>query len=195
MKNKKILYTLFILFSIFICISLSPTKAHAVTYKPGDIFITKSTSSAGIAGHTGIVIGKNTILHTSGWKSEPYPKIINIKKAKGSKTWWFKRYPETKVIRPNSASLGEKAASNAKKYFKDKKIPYSITKTKMTSRKATYCSHLIWYSYYKSNKSFKTYDASSGVFVWKTPKIIKPYDFIDKLNLDHNKFKFVDNKW
>lgn len=64
----------------------------------------------------------------------------------------------------------------------------------MKSRKATYCSHLIWYSYYKSNKNFKIYNASSGVFVWETPEIIKPYDFIDKLHLDHNKFKFIDNK-
>ncbi|MBM7645665.1 uncharacterized protein YycO [Scopulibacillus daqui] len=122
-----------------------PPKSHATSYKTGDIFITKSTSSKGLTGHTGIAISSKTILHTSGRKGEPYPKTISIKD-------WNRRHPKTKVIRPKSSSLGSNAASKAKKYFYKKKIPYAIT-TNPKNIKKTYCSELVWYSYYKAGKN------------------------------------------
>ena len=55
-----------------------------VLYKKGDILITERTSSKGITGHVAIYIGNGKVLHTSGWKSEPHPKVMTIKK-------WSKR--------------------------------------------------------------------------------------------------------
>lgn len=192
MRNKKILYTFFMLFSIFICISLSPTKAQALTYKPGDILITNSTSSKGIAGHSAIVINSKKVIHTSGWKkpkSELYPKIMTIKD-------WKSRYKnKIKVVRPKSSDLGKKAAKNAVKYFKDKKIPYSINAS-LKNTKKTYCSQLVWYSYYKAGKSFKILEVRKDLpSKWITPGIIYPYDFIQYGNVNHNGFKIIDNKY
>lgn len=198
MKKTKLLL-FFFLISIVCLISL-PYKVHAFTYKPGDILVTNSSSSKGLSGHVGIVIEKNKVLHTSGWKNEPYPKLIKIetKSKKSKKNAWFNRYPKTKVIRPTSEKLGKKASKNAMKYF-HKKIPYSIKKTKMKENKITYCSHLVWYSYYKSGKNFKTKTVVATEFYiktyWDNPLIITPYDFIIKSQVKYNGFKIVDNKW
>ena len=193
--NKKILYTFFIIFSIFICLSLSQTEAQAITYKPGDILITNSTSSKGIAGHSAIAINSKEVIHTSGRsrpKSELYPKVMTIK------DWKSKYKNKVKVVRPNSSTLGKKAAKNAVKYFKNKKIPYSI-KTPLTSTKKTYCSQLVWYSYYKSGKTFKTHTIiNKEIFshtIWSTPSFIEPYEFTNKAELDYNGFKMIDNKF
>jgi len=182
---------LVIMFTVILSsLSLATTAnfaSAATSYKAGDIFITKSTSSKGVAGHSAIAINSTTLLHTSGWKSEPYPKEISIKD-------FLKRYPKTKVIRPSSSTVGTKAAQNATKYFKGKKIPYEVT-TNPTNIKKTYCSELVWYAYYKSGKTFKVFNPGSQVNTWITPSYIRPYDFSDQTNMSHNGFKWVDSKW
>lgn len=162
----------------------------AINNKPGDIIVTQSTSFKGIAGHVGIYVSSTEILHTSGWKSEPYPRII-------TESQWHKRYTKgSKVIRPTSSTLGSKAASNAKKYFLGKKINYKITSNPKDIDPNTYCSELVWYSYYKSGKTFQTrYDAPQTGGSWVTPSIIYPYNFINSSYVSHNGFKFIDNKW
>lgn len=96
--------------------SLSQTEAQAITYKPGDILVTNSTSAKGIAEYSAIAINSKKVIHTSGWsspKSELYPKVMTIKD-------WESRYKnKVKVVRPNSSTLGK----NAVKYFKNKRIP------------------------------------------------------------------------
>lgn len=167
---------------------LNTNEANAISYKPGDIFITKSTSSKGLTGHSGIVIDSKTILHTSGAKSSPYPKTLSIKD-------WNKRYPKTKVVRPNSAALGKKAAANAKKYFQNKKIKYKISNNPRNI-KYTYCSEIVWYSYYKAGKTYKfPVKLMDGSIFWGVPDIIKPYDYLDTKQLKYNGFKFIDSKW
>lgn len=192
---KKIIISFLII--LVISLTLNPNKrVQAISYQKGDIFITNSVGSSGkgIVGHTGIVVGKNLILHTSGWKKEPYPRIIKIKVPKNSKeTSWFNRYPKTKVARPNSEYLGEQAAKNAIKYFKGKKIGYRISPNPKDIAK-TYCSELVWYSYYKSGKTYKIQSYfQNPKFV--EPSIIKPYDFSNKKYLKYNSFKLVDNEW
>lgn len=192
---KKIIISFLMFLIIFVTFN-SNTKVQAMSYQKGDIFITSSVGSSGkgIVGHTGIVVGKNLILHTSGWKNEPYPKLIKIKVSKNSKeTSWFKRYPKTKVARPNSKHLGKLAAKNAMKYFKGKKIHYRISPNPKDITR-TYCSELVWYAYYKSGKTYKIQSYfQNPKFV--TPSIIKPYEFSNKKYLKYNSFKLVDKKW
>lgn len=169
-------------------------SAQALSNKPGDIIITKNTSSKGILGHTGIFIGSNQILHTSGRKSEPYPIIFTKKE-------WEKRYGNSKVIRPKSAKLGKKAADKAistfTKYDKKKKkrvgkhIPYNIS-SNLKDIKEIYCSELVWYSYYKAGKSYKV---SAPYYGFAEPMIMEPYDYIKPTLVDYNDFKFVDKTW
>ncbi|WP_312754873.1 hypothetical protein [Rummeliibacillus suwonensis] len=185
--TKKLSIIFLVIFTLTgISLIFSPKNAQALTNKPGDIIVTKNTSSKGILGHTGIFISKDKILHTSGWKKEPYPKLI-------SKKNWGKRYGNSKVVRPESSALGKKAANNAIKYFKNKKIPYSISASLKSNKKA-YCSQLVWYSYYKSGKSFKILEVRKDLpSKWITPGSILPYDFLNYE--DYNGFKTVDDKW
>lgn len=157
----------------------------AIDNKPGDIIVTKSTSGSGVVGHSGIYIDATHILHSSGWKSEPYPTVI-------SESNWHKRYSQSKVIRPKSSTTGSNAAAKAKSYFQGKKIPYKVTKGP-TNISNTYCSELVWYSYYKAGKTYKTRNSSGGFY--QPTDYVTPYNFTDSANVDYNNFSFIDNKW
>ncbi|MFB6468226.1 hypothetical protein ACE38V_15710 [Cytobacillus sp. Hz8] len=175
----------------FLLVGLNLTKAEAaIDNKPGDIIITKSTSSSGITGHAGIYIGKITILHTSGRSTEPYPKTI-------SEISWHNRYGQSKVIRPKSSTLGQNAANMAVKYFKGKKIPFSI-KDAVTKRNKditkTYCSELVYYSYYKAGLELKVKSLYSPIW-GKLKGLVQPYVYTNKDIVSHNNYKFIDNKW
>lgn len=186
-KFKKVVVSFLAL--IFI-LSFNPNikVEAAIANKPGDIIVTNGTSLKGISGHIGIYIDSKTILHTSGRKSEPWPKKISEKD-------WHSRYKKSKVIRPKSSASGKKAAQMAKKYFVGKHIPYRIT-TNPKNISKIYCSELVWYSYYKAGKQFKTARyTNSGKKIWQNPGIIEPYDFLRKDYVSHNGFKFIDNKW
>ncbi|MEH7402916.1 hypothetical protein V7148_18250 [Gottfriedia acidiceleris] len=156
MKKIAILPFLAILFLVM----FSGNKAEAaIDNKPGDTIITNSTSSSGILGHAGIYIDSTHILHTSGRAGEPYPIVF-------TETQWHARYAHSKVIRSNSSTIRSAAAAKAKTYFQDKKIPYRIT-SDPTNITQIYCSELVWYSYYKAGKTFKT-RVSSGSFYQPT---------------------------
>lgn len=162
----------------------------AIDNKAGDIIITNSTVSSGLTGHSGIYINSNTILHTSGRKSEPYPTTI-------SETEWHKRYAHSKVIRPKSSSLGQAAANNAVKYFKGKKIPYSIKDAVSKGNKDItniYCSELVYYSYYKAGLSLEVYSRNGGGW-HKLTGLVEPYTYINSDVVSHNGYKFIDNTW
>ncbi|MDM5292333.1 hypothetical protein QUF81_03725 [Peribacillus simplex] len=169
-------------------IFLGDKSEAAINNKPGDIIVTKSTSGSGVLGHSGIYIDTTHILHSSGWASEPYPKVI-------SESQWHSRYAQSKVIRPNSSTIGSNAAEKAKSYFKDKKIPYKVT-SDPTNISKTYCSELVWYSYYKAGKSLKVPVNIGGAWTYVVPKgLVKPYDLIDSGAVSKNGFSFIDNKW
>lgn len=176
----------------FITILSTSIPSFALTNKPGDIIITRSTSSKGVTGHVGIFVSSNTILHTSGRANEPYPKYID-------KSKWYLRYSQNKIIRPNSSTLGANAAKKAKYYFGGKKIPYRVP-SKLTDLSSTYCSELVWYSYYKAGKAYKvqyTNRGPSGYFqkYWTVPALIEPYSYTNPTFVSYNGFKFVDNSW
>lgn len=187
---KNLYKSLITLFSLIIMVFTFQThKVDAATYKPGDILVTNDTIKKGIVGHAAIVIDSKNVIHTSGWKNEPYPTKLTISK-------WKKRYHnKVKQVRPNSATLGKKAAANAKKYFYQKKIPYSLPKTSMKKTKYTYCSHLVWFSYYKAGKTFEKLYQSVIQTKWVTPNEIFPYDFVTPSLARHNGFKIIDDKF
>lgn len=172
------------IFIVFYFVFFGMKADAAINNKPGDIIVTNSTTASGIIGHSGIYIDATHILHTSGWKSEPYPKVITEKN-------WHARYKHSKVVRPSSSSIGKKAADKAKYYFQNKKIPYKITLNPANITN-TYCSELVWYSYYKAGKTIKT---RNSVGFFQPKEFVKPYDFIDYSIREYNNLKFVDSKW
>lgn len=76
LDKKKMLFSLLVFIVFFTFIQSNKVEA-AIDNRPGDIIVTNDTSSKGTFGHTGIYISKTTILRTSGWESEPYPKTIS----------------------------------------------------------------------------------------------------------------------
>ncbi|MGG2025580.1 YiiX/YebB-like N1pC/P60 family cysteine hydrolase [Gottfriedia sp. S16(2024)] len=184
----------FILCIVCLGILLPKGKANSFQFKPGDILISKSTapgvSGKGIVGHAGIVIDSKTVLHIAG--PNKMPSKISI-------TEWLSqsKNPSTKVIRSKNATLGTKVAQKAKDNFLNKNIPYDLNFTpNPTNIKKTYCSELVWYSYYKAGFEYKkpsTLSMGGGVFktVWQRPSIIKPYDFLNNLALSYNNFHIV----
>lgn len=54
------------------------TLANIPTLVRGDILISNGTSSFGLTGHAGIVVGANEILHITGSNSIPVSLIINF---------------------------------------------------------------------------------------------------------------------
>lgn len=184
----------FILCIVCLRILLPKGKASSFQFKPGDILITKSTAPGvigkGIVGHAGIMIDSKTVLHIAGPGKKP--SMISVTK------WLSKSMnPSTKVIRSKNASLGKKAAQKARNSFLNKNIPYDLNfAPNPTNIKKTYCSELVWYSYYKAGSEYKkssTLSMGGGVFItiWQRPSIIKPYDFLNSSALSHNNFKIV----
>ncbi len=86
----------------------------------------------------------------------------------------------------------------AVKYFENKKIPYSLKDANKGPKDITntYCSELVWYSYYKAGKIFKVRTTMFGAVIYVEPRsLVTPYSFIDKNNVEYNGFQFIDNTW
>jgi len=124
--------------------------------KAGDVFVTTSTALGGLIGHSGIAIDGTYILHTPGGSGSTSERITfdqwkNRYKDNGSKTW---------ILRHPSASTATKAADWAKKNYwstsggsiRNIKPSYSIT-TDLYSKDPTYCSKLVWQSFYYTDSS------------------------------------------
>jgi len=69
----------------------------------GDIVITKSTSSNGIAGHAGIVLSSTRVLHIAGFGEKPEVITLND---------WVRMYPATKVVRYQGSTTTLTKAAN-----------------------------------------------------------------------------------
>lgn len=109
---------------------------------------------------------------------------------------WLDKYRCTKVVRCNSTPTRVKASNWAQKYYVNgpgKNLSYkpSINTKSLSS---TYCSKLVWQSYYYgANFTFKIMQMSpQGDRVsYITPNDILPYHFINSYNLNYNGFKIV----
>ena len=113
--------------------------------KKGDFFITNNVSSKGFTGHAAIYTGKGKVKEAPGYgqpvrvKSFSDCKKSTLKKRKGSP-----KHRYIKVYRAPKKYRG-KAGNYAKSHFNG--VPYSIT-TNPYSKSVTYCSKLVWQSYY-----------------------------------------------
>ncbi|MFP7494712.1 hypothetical protein SFC66_13070 [Terribacillus saccharophilus] len=154
----------------------------------GDIIVTKSVGFNGFIGHVGILVSSTQILHTSRWIGYPYPKLITVESFK-------KRYNKIIIIRPKSAHIGRKAADIALEHFYNKDIRYKITRNPKLKKDSTYCSELVWFSYYKAGLEFKVISKTylkGGSWVSPGRKgFIYPYDFANPLHLRFNGFKYI----
>lgn len=123
--------------------------------KAGDIFVTTSTSSNGLSGHTAIAISSTAILHAPSMNKSTeiisYGKWKEKYKDPGSKTW---------IYRFQNATIGQKAADWARKHYWSSTggsvqniFPtYSIT-SNLYSLNPTYCSKIVWQAYYYTNRN------------------------------------------
>jgi len=178
-----------------------PTSSEAATvngfaFKPGDILITKSSSSYGLTGHSGIVLpdGK-TVLHIQG--PGKYATKLTIGQWLSST-----KYPKTKVVRSNSSTQAAKAAAWGKKHYLEGKGRYTkyFVDAQPRNLTRTYCSEIVWQSYYygagKAYKKSRFVDGIRPRIEWDDRGIMQPYDFTNGVNQTHNGFKTVKSfKW
>lgn len=200
---------------LFFCLSLGfvflfdSNEASALgpsEVKKGDILVTNQTqcsvnsTCAKITGHTGIVVYANgglKVLHIPG-KTPGLEKI----KIDSVSTFFSKYNNKIKVVRSDSSTVAGKAADKALYYFATKKDGKYVGKSKeylitagVTNISKTYCSEIVWYSYYKAGLSYKVYHGSPQLSTFRNPSIIEPYHYTTTGLAKHNGFKIVDNKY
>ncbi len=149
---------------------------NGFNYLDGDILISKSTSSLGIVGHTGIVSG-NGVIHIRPDYNNGHPHFMTMKA-------WFNRFPSTMVLRYNGdRAIPVHAAWYAKTYYIDgagQSKTYMVTPNMYNPMKE-YCSGLVWKCFSKG-ADFKFLILKDQVFNQPEkliePPIITPYDYI-----------------
>lgn len=171
-----------------------PPEAAGFTYKPGDILITKSASSAGLVGHSGLILtNTSNVLDIPGVGRKP--RVIPLSE-------WFKSYPATKVVRFSSASRAYDAAYWASKNYVNTNggayanLIYGFSGS-IKGFQSTYCSKIVWQAYYYgAQKGYKVIHQSSSGSRWIIPGIIAPYHYINSTFASYNGFKTVKSiKW
>ncbi len=154
-------------------------------YLDGDIFITKSTSSWGLTGHAGILVGDKVLEITPGYNNG-VPAVIAL-------STWFSRYPETIIMRyTEGRDIPVNAAWYGHTFYVDgdgADNEYSVV-SGITSLTKDYCSSLVWKCYhFGAGFDFEIFD--SELLIWRNPIIILPYEFITYAN--HNNFTAVNS--
>lgn len=152
-------------------------------YLDGDIIVTRSTSSAGLTGHAGIVVGNGVLEITPNYNGGT-PACVSF-------STWFKRYPTAMVMRyTNGRTIPVNAAWYGQTYYIDgagKNHKYNLAGT-IGSTTSDYCSSLVWKCYDNgAGLAFETY--YNGYY--SIPPIILPYDFINVGA--HNGFSAVNS--
>lgn len=152
--------------------------------KPGDIFITNSTSSHGISGHAAIANGANHILDMPGTGAGKPPQSNNNRQS--TVNAWIKKYNKgwIKVYRLKDSKLAAKVAKYADGHYysskhtsqKTIKIPYAIT-SRLYNIKESYCSKLVFDAYYFGSGKENVMVPASGY--------VYPYMLIGKFWPDH----------
>lgn len=154
-------------------------------YLDGDIFVTKSTSSYGLTGHAGILVGDKVLEITPGYNNG-VPALISL-------STWFSRYPETIIMRyTEGRNIPVNAAWYGHTFYVDgdgADNEYSVNSS-ITSLTKDYCSSLVWKCYhFGAGFDFKIIETDT--FTWVNPIIISPYAFITYA--DYNNFTAVNS--
>ncbi|WP_429976093.1 hypothetical protein [Enterococcus sp. DIV0086] len=133
---------------------------------PGDILVTNGTSLDGAFGHAGIYAGNGFIMSIQG---------IGYKPAKMHIMQWMYYYNKpgswTKVYRPAPRYNGSSAAEWSINHYDGKDYSYMIT-TNIFSENPTYCSKIVWQSYWYASGAVQV----GGMY---QPVIAQPYDLPD----------------
>lgn len=154
-------------------------------YLDGDILVTKSTSSFGLTGHAGIIVGTKVLEITPGYNNG-VPAAISL-------STWFTRYPKTIVMRYTvNRTIPVNAAWYGQTFYIDgdgKDNEYSVASS-LTSLEKDYCSSLVWKCYhFGAGFDYKTFYDDARV--WIVPNIILPYDFVNGSYSAYNNFTAV----
>ena len=152
-------------------------------YLDGDILVTKSTSSAGLTGHAGIIVGTKVLEITPAYNGG-VPATISL-------STWYTRYPSTIVVRYKvNRTVPVNAAWYGQTFYIDgdgNDNTYSLTSS-MTSLTKDYCSSLVWKCYhFGAGFDYKISDLGS----WYVPSPFLPYYFITDLYMTFNQFEAV----
>ncbi|MCI1171878.1 CHAP domain-containing protein [Enterococcus faecalis] len=141
----------------------------------GDILVTNSTSSSPIVGHAGIYLGDGTILSIDGPKKHPSTISLfqwMIVRNSTKDTW-------TKVYRPKAAYKPAQSANWGNNNIRGKNFSYGITGAP-TSLDPTYCSKIVFHSYWFANNG-------NGMII--PGRLVSPYAlpnmFVDYGHADH----------
>lgn len=147
--------------------SLDPTS-RAYQVKPGDIFITNSTSSSAFLGHAAIATGTNSILDMPGLNvGDKNSNNRQLTWAKWKKTYnkgWIKVYrmKNTKMATQVARYADRNYYSSTGSATKNIKIPYGIDSHRYQKR-PNYCSKLVWQAYYYGSGNAKVVVPNSGI--------------------------------
>jgi uncharacterized protein YycO len=116
------------------------TYPNGLTVEGGDVLVTNNTSSSGLTGHAGIVTDANgNIASIAGYGAHPELTSLSA---------WFRKNPNTVVVRNSDASLAHSAGSWAKSYVaQHSNAKYGLLNN-MLNLEEVYCSKIPWLAYY-----------------------------------------------
>ncbi len=168
--------------------SLPLTKANAATekyvgknlhVKAGDILITSKKTTRYHTGHSAIVTDDLRVVHIPA--PGTHPQILSLSK-------WEKSYKIRKVVRLKSTATAKAAGKWAREYQKKySKANYTIWSSIYGNFNNTYCSKLVWQSYYYGGK-IDILQHYNGRDVIPTVGKILPYDFEHITYFDHKNY-------
>lgn len=156
-------------------------------YLDDDILVTRSTSSAGLTGHVGIIVGTK-VLHNHPSYNNSMPEAISL-------STWYSRFPDTitvrygagTTVRNHAADYGDSFYLNGAGADNTYLLPSSIT-----SLTVDYCFSLIWKCYYRgANFEFRVFTDSVSEGSYTRPSLLLPYDFITYR--EYNDFTIVNS--
>jgi uncharacterized protein YycO len=132
----------------------------------GDILVTKDyTLTPQWPGHAAIVVDYQNIVQIVG----PNTPLVKI-----SIQAWFASFPNTKVVRINSASVALASANWASTYYNNYHLTvgYDVFSDLFAYQNYTYCSKVVWDAYFFGGGVILPYTNTPG---WAN---IQPFDFI-----------------
>lgn len=140
----------------------------SVKVRTGDMLVTNSTSSFGVAGHVGIVISQDRVVHMPGTNKQRDPNIAIERKGI---TQWFQDYPKTTVVRVKELTAAQKSGNWANDYQRNygHKVTYKVP-SRLDVFGTSYCSKFVYHSHNQTNTNiFKNFSATT---------LFSPYDIL-----------------
>ncbi|KYG30038.1 YiiX/YebB-like N1pC/P60 family cysteine hydrolase [Alkalihalobacillus trypoxylicola] len=168
LKIPIIFFSLIIALFLFAGSSLAYDYPNGTKARTGDILVTNETSSKGLTGHVAIAINADQYIDTRGPGDTPTIRQLSD---------WFKRYTNTKVVRPNDQAAARSAGQYAATYH-NSGIPYKVN-FELLDNSYIYCSKLVWQAY-----AFTGNVLTTGIEMAMDGRInmYAPYNFLHKKN-------------